>query len=90
MQPSRAGFAYSFIYACEESQQNRVREVGPARQMAVARAAIGVGRVWQARERTFEVKEKDAVPFRLCVSSPAPGPLSLSMAKALLLSTSGS
>ena len=32
--------------------------------MAVARAAVGVGRVRQARERTLEVEEKDAVPFR--------------------------
>ena len=35
--------------------------------MAVARAAVRVGRVRQARERTLEVEEKDAVP--LCVEA---------------------
>ena len=29
----------------------------------MARAAVRVGRVWQARERTLEVEEKDAVPL---------------------------
>ena len=52
-------------YATKEAQKDRVREVGPAWQMAVARAAIGVGRVRQARERTLEVEEKDAVPRRV-------------------------
>jgi hypothetical protein len=33
--------------------------------MAVARAAVRVGRVRQARERTLEVEEKDAVPLRV-------------------------
>lgn len=54
-------------YATKEPQKDRVREVGPAWQMAVARAAVRVGRVWQARERTLEVEEKDAVP--LCVEA---------------------
>ena len=54
-------------YATKEAQKDRVREVGPAWQMAVARAAVRVGRVWQARERTLEVEEKDAVP--LCVEA---------------------
>ena len=49
MQPSRAGFAYSFIYACEEPHKYRVREIRPAWQVAVARAAVGVGRVRQAQ-----------------------------------------
>ena len=52
-------------YATKEPQKDRVREVGPAWQMAVARAAVGVGRVRQARERALEVEEKDAVPFRV-------------------------
>ena len=52
------------IYVPEEAHKYRVREVWSAREMAVARAAVGVGRVWQARERTLEVEEKDAVPFR--------------------------
>ena len=47
----------------QELQQDRVREVGPARQMTVPRAAVRVGRVWQARERALEVEEKDAVPL---------------------------
>ena len=65
MQPSRAGFAYSFIYACEEPHKYRVREIRPAWQVAVARAAVGVGRVRQAREGALEVEEKDAVPLRV-------------------------
>ena len=44
-------------------QKNCVREVWSAREVAVARAAVRVGRVWQARERTLEVEEKDAVPL---------------------------
>ena len=52
-------------YATKEAQKDRVREVGPAWQMAVARAAVRVGRVRQARERALEVEEKDAVPFRV-------------------------
>ena len=58
------GPAYLLIYACEELHQYRVREVWPAREVAVARTAVRVGGVWQARERTLEVEEKDAVPFR--------------------------
>ena len=60
-----AGFAYSSIYVCEEPHQYRVREVGRAWQMSVARAAVSIRRVRQARERTLEVEEKDAVPFRV-------------------------
>ena len=103
-------------YVPEKLHQYRVREVRPAWQVPVARAAVRVGRVRQVRERALEVEEKDAMPFRVeagetCPhgpaplrvvgadvaglrvfdrSSPATGPLSLSMAKALLLSTSGS
>ena len=33
--------------------------------MSVARAAVRVGRVRQARERALEVEEKDAVAFRV-------------------------
>ena len=54
-------------YAPEEPHKYRVREVRPAWQVAMARAAVRVGRVWQARERTLEVEEKDAVP--LCVEA---------------------
>ena len=61
------GPAYLLIYACEELHQYRVREVWPAREVAVARTAVRVGGVWQARERTLEVEEKDAVP--LCVEA---------------------
>ena len=53
------------FYVPEELHQYRVREVGPARQMSVARAAVGVGRVRQAREGALEVEEKDAVPLRV-------------------------
>ena len=49
----------------QEPHKDRVREVRPAWQVAVARAAEGVGRVRQARQRTLEVEEKDAVPFRV-------------------------
>ena len=59
------GPAYLLIYACEELHQYRVREVWPAREVAVARTAVRVGGVRQARERTLEVEEKDAVPFRV-------------------------
>ena len=31
----------------------------------MARAAVRIGRVRQARERALEVEEKDAVPFRV-------------------------
>ena len=68
MPPSRgadAGSAYSFTYAPEEPHQYRVRQVRPARQVAVARTAVRVGRVRQARERTLEVEEKDAVARRV-------------------------
>ena len=33
--------------------------------MSVARAAVSIRRVRQARERTLEVEEKDAMPFRV-------------------------
>ena len=48
------GPAYLLIYACEELHQYRVREVWPAREVAVARTAVRVGGVRQARERTLD------------------------------------
>ena len=59
------GSAYSFTYAPEEPHKYRIREVRRAWQMSVARAAVRIGRVRQARERALEVEEKDAVPFRV-------------------------
>ena len=64
-EPTDAGSAYSFTYAPKEPHKYRVREVRPARQMTVAGAAVGVGRVRQARERALEVEKEYAVP--LCV-----------------------
>ena len=66
--PSRgadAGSAYSFTYAPEEPHKYRIREVRRAWQMSVARAAVRIGRVRQARERALEVEEKYAVSFRV-------------------------
>ena len=56
---------FLLTYAPEKLHQYRVREVRPAWQVAVARAAEGVGRVRQARKRTFHVQKKDAVAFRV-------------------------
>ena len=66
--PSRGADAvssYSFTYVPEEPHKYRVREVWSAREVSVARAAVGVGRVRQSCQRTFEVEEKDAVPLRV-------------------------
>ena len=57
-------------YVPEKLHQYRVRKVWTARKVPVTRAPVGVGRVWQARERALEVEKKDAMPF--CVETGDP------------------